>query len=100
MPTAPTHVSTSPVPPNSEASATHIYNAIRGRCATKRCAGEITGAIPSQRCQAPSPLSPLPRGERGKEFQRQATPSQEAVAFESSPLAPCGRGVGGEGCPA
>jgi 16S rRNA A1518/A1519 N6-dimethyltransferase RsmA/KsgA/DIM1 with predicted DNA glycosylase/AP lyase activity len=53
---------------------------------------------------APSPPAPLPRGERGEEFETTpaCTNGAEAgaritVAGTPSPLSPCGRGAGGEG---
>jgi ATP-dependent Lhr-like helicase len=49
-------------------------------------------------CQdAPSPPTPLPRGERGEDSRAMSRFASSDNASSLSPLAPCGRGVGGEG---
>ena len=59
--------------------------------------GEVQCVILGQRQDAPSPPTPLPRGERGEDSRTTSSFPSSDNASTLSPLAPCGRGVGGEG---
>jgi predicted house-cleaning NTP pyrophosphatase (Maf/HAM1 superfamily) len=99
------------VPPSSTTEANfedvHDWASIEGRLleiAGTKC-DDVAGQVRNKRGDrarfrdtdgsTPSPPTPLPRGKRGEELR--AATQGELGPTPLSPLAPCGRGVGGEG---